>query len=134
MRKLGRALLAVPAALLITAGTATAAAAANGTPSGAPPSSAPCVSTSGAKACFVANGDAIYVKDTKANGDSVAGTLNSRLPSHWDRQCFNARGAAAGWVKCSFNVPEYEWADLWAVNKPFIGSQAYTGVYTSPII
>ncbi|RCG17752.1 hypothetical protein DTL70_27220 [Streptomyces diacarni] len=134
MKRLGRVLIAVPAAVLITAGTATAAAATTGTPSGAPPTSAPCVSTSGAKACFVANGDAVYVKDTKANGDSVAGTLKSRLPANWGRECFNSRGAAGGWVKCSFNVPEYQWADLWAANKPFIGSQSSTKVYTSPII
>lgn len=134
MRRLGRALIAVPAAVLITVGTATVASAANGTPSSAPPSSAPCVSTTGAKACFVANGDAVYVKDTKANGASVAGTLKSRLPAKWGRECFNDRGADAGWVKCSFNVPEYEYADLWAVNQPFIGSQSYIKVYTSPII
>ncbi|NSC25561.1 hypothetical protein FM076_32185 [Streptomyces albus subsp. chlorinus] len=134
MRRLGRAIIALPAAILITAGTATAAAAATGSPSGAPPSGATCVSTTGAKACFVANGDAVYVKDTKANGDSVAGTLKSRLPAKWGRECFNNRGAAGGWVKCSFDVPEYQYADLWAVNKPFVGNQAYTKVYTSPII
>ncbi|MBO8191613.1 hypothetical protein ITI46_07930 [Streptomyces oryzae] len=134
MKRVGRALIAVPAAILITLGTATVAAAASGTPSGAPPSSVECVSASGAKACFVANGDQVYVKDTKANGDSATGTLKSRLPAKWGRECFNNRGATAGWVKCSFDVPEHQYADLWAVNKPFIGSQASTEVYTSPII
>jgi hypothetical protein len=132
MRRLGRALIAVPAAILITAGAATAAVASS--PSGAPPSGADCVSTSGAKACFVADGDLVYVKDTKANGDSAGGTIKSRLPAKWGHECINGRGAAGGWVKCDFDVPEYQHADLWAVNKPFVGSQASTEIYTSPII
>ncbi|MFG3257072.1 hypothetical protein [Streptomyces sp. NPDC048172] len=131
MNGLGRALIAVPAAVLITAGTATMATAANGTPSGAPPSGAKCVSTPGAKSCFVAAGDLVWVKDTKANGDSVAGTIKSKLPARWGRECFNERGSDAGWVRCNFDVPEYQDAWLWAVNKPFIGSQSNTRIYTS---
>ncbi|MBQ0865842.1 hypothetical protein ACH4RA_26580 [Streptomyces smyrnaeus] len=135
MKKLRRALLVVPAAaVLLTAGTATVAAAATGTPSGAPPSGVTCVSTSGAKACFAAYGDRVWVKDTAANGQSVAGTIKSTLPERWGRECFNSRGKAGGWVMCDFDVPEYQDGRLWAVNNPFIGSQSYTKIYTSGII
>lgn len=134
MNRLGRALIAIPAAVLVTAATATVASATTGTPSGAPPAGATCVSTTGAKACFVAYGDQVWVKDTKANGDSVAGTIKSRLPANWGRECFNYRGLDGGWVMCNFDVPEYQVGDLWAVNKPFIGSQASTRIETSDTI
>jgi hypothetical protein len=135
MSRLGRVLVAVPAlAVVIAAGTATVASATDGTPSGAPPSGATCVSTTGAKACFVPNGDLVYVKDTKANGESAAGTIKSVLPNHWGRECFNTRGEAGGWVRCNFDVPEYQKGELWAVNNPFVGSQAYTDIYTSDTI
>ena len=132
MNRLWRAVVAVPvAAVIISAGTATVASAADGKPSGAPPSGIPCVSTTGAKACFDPNGDKVYVKDTKANGESVAGTIKAVLPNHWGRECFNSRGAAGGWVMCDFDVPENQKGELWAVNNPFIGSQAYTTIWTS---
>lgn len=134
MNRLGRALTVIPAVVLVTVGTATAASAATGTPSSAPPAGATCVSTSGATACFVAYGDRVWVKDTKANGESVAGTIKSRLPANWGRECHNSRGADAGWVMCNFDVPEYQTGDLWAVNNPFIGSQASTPIQTSDII
>ncbi|MET9121035.1 MULTISPECIES: hypothetical protein [unclassified Streptomyces] len=135
MNRLRGALTVIPAAaLLIAAGTATAASAADATASGAPPSGATCVSTSGAKACFVAYGDLVYVKDTKANGESVAGTIKSKLPAHWGRECFNDRGEAGGWVMCNFDVPEYQKGELWAVSNPFVGSQAYTDIWTSGTI
>ncbi|WP_281900923.1 hypothetical protein [Phytohabitans aurantiacus] len=130
-----RALVMVPAVLLTLAGTATAASAGNGTPSGAPPAangySVWCVSTTGARACFASYGDKVWVDDTKANGQSAAGTI---VGKNWNRQCFNDRGADAGWVMCDFDVPEYQDAELWAVNNPFIGSQAYTDINTGNII
>ncbi|GAA2270478.1 hypothetical protein GCM10010402_28280 [Actinomadura luteofluorescens] len=144
MNRLVRALVVVPAtAVLITAGaaavTAGAASAATGEPSGAPPaadgSSVWCVSTSGAKACFAEYGDKVWVKDTAANGASAAGTLqDNESSSSWYRECFNTRGAAGGWVMCDFDVPEYQNGYLWAVDNPFVGSQAYTKIYTSGII
>ncbi|WP_084598719.1 hypothetical protein [Actinoplanes subtropicus] len=132
-RKLTAAALVVPATVaLVVAGTASAASATTGSPSGAPPAADNanvwCVSTTGAKACFAAYGDYVWVKDTKANGESAAGTIQGH---NWARQCFNDRGAAGGWVKCDFDVPEYESGLLWAVNNPFIGSQASTAIYTS---
>ncbi|GAA2065271.1 hypothetical protein GCM10009801_10450 [Streptomyces albiaxialis] len=134
MNRLGRALMAVPVAVLITAGTATMASAATGKPSGAPPSGAKCVSTSGAKSCFSPKGDRVWVKDTKANGDSTAGTIKSKRPGGWARECFNHRGSDDGWVMCDFDVPEYQDAWLWAVNKPFIGSKSNRAIYTSDYI
>ncbi|MFC4110360.1 hypothetical protein [Micromonospora zhanjiangensis] len=120
---------------LIVAGTAVPASATTGTPSGAPPAANNvdvwCVSTTGAKACFAAYGDLVWVKDTKANGASAAGTIQG---PGWSRQCFNTRGADGGWVKCNFDVPEYESGLLWAVNNPFVGSQASTKIYTSNTI
>ncbi|WP_327324243.1 hypothetical protein OG735_18230 [Streptomyces sp. NBC_01210] len=134
MSRLGRALMVTPAAaVLVAAGTATVASAATGTPSGAPPSGATCVSTTGAKACFAAYGDRVWVKDTKANGQSAAGTIKSKLPAHWGRECFNNRGKDGGWVMCNFDVPENQKGELWAVNNPFIGSQAYTEILTSDL-
>jgi hypothetical protein len=47
-------------------------------------------STTGAKACFQAYGDKVWVKDTKANGDSAAGTISDTETSmSWHRECFN---------------------------------------------
>ena len=136
MRRGTRALIVIPATVvLILAGTAAAASAATGVPSGSPPAANNvdvwCVSTSGAKACFAAAGDLVWVKDTKANGASAAGVIQG---PGWSRQCFNSRGAAGGWVECNFNVPEYEDGLLWAVNNPFAGNDAYTEIYTSTII
>jgi hypothetical protein len=131
-----RALIVVPATVVLTlAGTASVASAATGTPSGAPPAANGidvwCVSVTGAKACFAAYGDRVWVKDTKANGASAAGTITGK---NWHRECFNSRGADGGWVMCNFDVPEYQDGELWAVNNPFIGSQTYTDIYTSNII
>src|SRR5262245_55538962 len=86
-----RAFVVVPATVaLILAGTAAAASATTGTPSGSPPAANNvdvwCVSTTGAKACFAAYGDLVWVKDTKANGQSAAGTIQGH---NWSRQCFN---------------------------------------------
>ncbi|MFG2476352.1 hypothetical protein [Streptomyces fagopyri] len=132
MNRLRCALTVIPAAaVLITAGTATVASATAGTPSGAPPAGVTCVSTTGAKACFGAYGDRVWVKDTKANGESVAGTTKSKLPANWGRECFNDRGEDGGWVMCNFDVPENQKGELWAVSNPFIGSQAYTEIWTS---
>lgn len=127
------ALVMVPAAVALTlTGTASAASATTGTPSGAPPAADGvnvwCVSTTGAKSCFAAYGDKVWVKDTKANGASAAGTIQG---SNWSRQCFNSRGADSGWVMCDFDVPEYEEGLLWAVNNPFIGNESSTKIYTS---
>jgi hypothetical protein len=139
MKRLGRAMIAVPAAVvLITAGTATVASAAEGVPSGPPPAEKPgyvwCVSTTGAKACFAEYGDRVWVKDTQANGQSAAATLQDQSSSSsWYRECFNRRGADGGWVMCNFDVPEYQEGLLWAVNNPFVGSEASTKIYTSII-
>ena len=135
MRRAG-ALIMVPATVaLVLAGTASAASAATGTPSGAPPSANGvdvwCVSTTGAKACFAAYGDLVWVKDTKANGASAAGTIQG---PGWSRQCLNSSGQDSGWVKCNFNVPEYNEGLLWAVNNPFIGNESSTEIYTSNMI
>ncbi|MFE3328514.1 hypothetical protein [Streptomyces sp. NPDC059176] len=89
------------------------------------------MSTTGAKVCFAAYGDRVWVKDTKANGQSAAGTIKSVLPAHWGRECFNHRGKDGGWVMCDFDVPENQKGLLWAVNNPFIGSQAYTEIWTT---
>jgi hypothetical protein len=62
---------------------------------------------------------------------SAAGTITGE---DWHRECFNTVGADDGWVKCNFNVPEYESGDLWAVNKPFIGNEASKAINTSGII
>ncbi|WP_344587287.1 hypothetical protein [Actinomadura vinacea] len=134
-----RALIVVPAmAAAITAGTVTAASAATGVPSGPPPSASDpgvwCVSTSGAKACFAEYGDRVWVKDTKKNGASAAATIkDDSSSSNWYRECFNRRGADGGWVRCNFNVPEYNKGVLWAVNKPFVGNSASTTIWTSII-
>ncbi|GAB3939654.1 hypothetical protein [Micromonospora vulcania] len=127
------ALAMVPATVaLVLVGTASAASAATGTPSGAPPAANGidvwCVSTSGAKSCFAAYGDRVWVKDTVANGASAAGTIQG---PDWSRQCFNSSGADSGWVMCNFDVPEYDEGLLWAVNNPFIGNQSSTEIYTS---
>jgi hypothetical protein len=136
VKRLVRALIVVPATVvLILAGTSAVASAATGAPSGSPPAANNvdvwCVSVSGAKACFAAYGDYVWVKDTKANGASAAGTIQGH---GWYRQCFNRVGAAGGWVKCNFDVPEYEDGLLWAVNNPFVGSQASVDIYTSNTI
>ncbi|MGW6283073.1 hypothetical protein [Kribbella sp. NPDC055071] len=136
MSRLGRVLVAVPAlAVVIAGGTATAASATDGKPSGPPPSGVTCVSVTGAKACYQSGSDKVWVKDTKANGQSAAGTIKS-LPSHtkWGRECFNGRGEAGGWVVCDFDVPNYQPGDLWAANNPFIGAQSSTSINTGPII
>jgi hypothetical protein len=133
MNRQGRVLVAVPvAAVFIMAGTAGAASAADGVPSGPPPSSGvTCVSTTGAKACFQAYGDLVWVKDTKANGEPVVGTIQGQQPTHWYRACYNDRGEAGGWVKCDFDVPEYVEGKLYAVNNPFIGNSNSTTIWTS---
>ncbi|MFC7534549.1 hypothetical protein [Actinoplanes sp. GCM10030250] len=128
--------MVIPATVALTlAGTMTAASAATGVPGGSPPAangySVWCVSTSGAKACFEAYGDIIWVKDTKANGAPAAGTISG---GDWHRECHNPHGADAGWVSCNFNVPEYEAGTLWAVNNPFIGNEASTEINTSSYI
>ncbi|HEY9334201.1 MAG TPA: hypothetical protein VIQ79_07270 [Kribbella sp.] len=141
MRKLTRRLLGGAAAVVVvtaatTVATTTAASATTGTPSGAPPDDMDvwCVSTTGAKACFKAYGDKVWVKDTVANGQSAAGTIKEDAsPSGWYRECFNTRGADGGWVMCDFDVPEYSAGVLWAVNNPFIGSQASTKIQTTII-
>lgn len=139
MNRLVRALIMVPAtAVLITGGTASVASAATGVPSGPPPPETDfgvwCVSTSGAKACFAAYGDRVWVKDTEANGASVAATIKDDSPSsNWYRECFNDRGADGGWVMCNFDVPEHHDGVLWAVNNPFIGNQASTKIATTII-
>jgi hypothetical protein len=137
--RLVRGLVVIPAAgVLIAAGTTGVASAATGVPSGAPPegdSGVWCVSTTGAKACFAEYGDRVWVKDTKANGESAAGTIkdDGSSSTKWYRECFNTRGADGGWVMCDFDVPEYQKGVLWAVNNPFIGSQASTTIWTSII-
>ncbi|MEU4390759.1 hypothetical protein [Kribbella sp. NPDC023855] len=138
MSRLVRRLIGIPAtAVLIMAGTTAVAAAAEGKPSGAPPEGSLgvwCVSTTGAKACFAEYGDRVWVKDTKANGQSAAATIKDNESStNWYRECFNYRGAAGGWVMCDFDVPENNEGVLWAVNNPFIGSQASTKIYTTII-
>ncbi|MFI5732154.1 hypothetical protein ACIA49_18665 [Kribbella sp. NPDC051587] len=136
MGRLMRSLVGVPAAVvLIGVGTTGVASATDGTPSGAPPEGAIgvwCVSTTGAKACFQAYGDKVWVKDTKANGDSAAGTISDTETSmSWHRECFNTRGADGGWVMCNFDVPENSEGLLWAANKPFVGSQSSTKIWTT---
>jgi hypothetical protein len=136
VKRRARALIVVPATVvLILAGTVAVASAATGVPSGSPPSANNvdvwCVSTSGAKACFAAYGDLVWVKDTKANGAAAAATI---IGPNWHRECFNRVGAAGGWVKCDFDVPEYEHGELWAVNNPFVGNEAETDIYTSNTI
>nr|WP_203590318.1 hypothetical protein [Streptomyces sp. SID13031] len=116
------------------AGTTTVASAADGAPSGAPPSGLGvwCVSVTGAKACFAEYGDRVWVKDTKANGQSAAATLQDQeSSSSWYRECFNRRGEAGGWVMCDFDVPENNEGLLWAVNNPFLGAEASTKIWTS---
>jgi len=136
VNRLVRALIVVPAAVvLIMAGTATVAAAVDGTPSGAPPAEGTgvwCVSTTGAKACFAEYGDRVWVKDTVKNGDPVAATIKDNEPdANWYRECFNRRGVDGGWVMCDFDVPEYQKGELWVVNNPWIGSQASTTIWTT---
>lgn len=136
MKRSTRALIVAPAAaVLVLAATAPMASAAvtTGKPSGPPPEGAYgtfCVSVTGAKACFAAYGDRVWVKDTKANGDNAAGVIQG---PHWARQCLNDRGEASGWVMCDFDVPENNSGLLWAANKPFIGSQASTKISTTVI-
>lgn len=131
-RRVGALIMVPTTVALVLVGTATAASATTGTPSGAPPAANGvdvwCVSTTGAKACFAAYGDRVWVKDTKANGASAAGTIQG---PDWSRQCFNGSGADAGWVMCNFDVPEYDEGLLWAVNNPFIGNESSTEIYTS---
>ncbi|TDD58780.1 hypothetical protein E1263_17875 [Kribbella antibiotica] len=137
MSKLVRAVLGIPAAVvLIAVGTTAVANATAGTPSGAPPSGlgVTCVSTAGAKACFGDAADKVWVKDTKANGESAAGTIyNTDSKSDWYRECFNTRGEAGGWVVCDFDVPENREGLLWAVNKPFVGNETSTKIWTTLI-
>jgi hypothetical protein len=138
MNKLVRALIVVPAtALLIMAGTTAQASATTGSPSGPPPEGSMgvwCVSVTGAKACFAEYGDRVWVKDTQANGDSAAATLQDQEPSaSWYRECFNYRGADGGWVMCDFDVPENNAGLLWAVNQPFIGAQKSIKIFTTLI-
>ncbi|GLW30479.1 hypothetical protein Areg01_34190 [Actinoplanes regularis] len=126
-----RALIMVPVtAALLLAGTASAASA-----SSAPPAANGydvwCVSVTGAKACFAAYGDRVWVKDTKANGENAAGVIQG---PHWARRCINDKGAASGWVMCDFDVPEYQDGLLWAVNNPFIGSQGSVKINTGNLI
>ncbi|MFC9690200.1 hypothetical protein ACFTSF_16765 [Kribbella sp. NPDC056951] len=138
MSRLVRALFGIPAAVvLISVGTTAVASAATGKPSGAPPEGSIgvwCVSTTGAKACFGQYGDKVWVKDTKANGDSAAGTIyNTDSGSDWYRECFNTRGADGGWVMCDFDVPENRQGLLWAANKPFVGNENSTKIWTTVI-
>ena len=130
MKRLVRALIVVPATMvLILAGTgAVASAATSSSPPAADNANVWCVSTSGAKACFVAYGDFVWVKDTKANGTSAAGKI---IGHNWNRVCYNRAGAAAGWVKCNFNVPENQDGELWAADNPFVGSSSEVDIYTS---
>ncbi|MFF5076059.1 hypothetical protein ACFY36_03340 [Actinoplanes sp. NPDC000266] len=120
------------AVTLAVAGTATAASAATGVPSGAPPAADNvnvwCVSTTGARACFAAYGDLVWVKDTKANGAPAAGKIQG---PGWARECVNSAGADGGWVRCNFDVPEYEEGLLWAANNPYVGNEASIEIYTS---
>ncbi|GAB3948276.1 hypothetical protein GCM10029976_079110 [Kribbella albertanoniae] len=90
------------------------------------------MSVTGAKACFGQSADKVWVKDTKANGESAAGTIyNKDSGTDWYRECFNTRGADGGWVVCDFDVPENREGLLWAVNNPFIGAQGSTKIWTT---
>lgn len=138
MNKLTRALVAVPATTLLVMGLTTIEAfAADGNPSSAPPEGSTgvwCVSTGGAKACFAAYGDRVWVKDTKANGAPAAGTIyDTESSTNWSRECFNRRGEDGGWVMCNFDVPEGNEGLLWAANNPFVGSQSSTKIWTTII-
>ncbi|MGC4942005.1 hypothetical protein [Kribbella sp. DT2] len=136
MNRLTRALLAVPAAVVLVA-TATTTVASASSPSGPPPPEGFgvwCVSVTGAKACFAEYGDRMWVKDTKANGEPAGATIKSKLPgAYWYRECFNRLGADGGWAYCDFDVPENAAGELWVVNNPFIGAQAKVNIYTTVI-
>lgn len=75
------------------------------------------------------------MKDTKANGHSVAATIKSKnVTPSWYRECFNGRGADGGWVMRNFDVPEYDPGTLWVADQPWIGAQDSVAINTGGII
>ncbi|MBB4959607.1 hypothetical protein [Micromonospora polyrhachis] len=74
---------------------------------GSPPSGIPCVSTTGAIACFQANGDKWWVKDTSSDSASaVANWVNYRNGSLYRKGgCRNGLGSGK-WGVCNKNYYE----------------------------
>jgi hypothetical protein len=71
---------------------------------GSPPSSAPCVSTTGVKACFQASGDIWWVRDTKADDSTPAAEWAATDYSRYG-ECLNKSGYGT-WVICNKNYKE----------------------------
>ncbi|HKE16591.1 MAG TPA: hypothetical protein VKB80_17080, partial [Kofleriaceae bacterium] len=85
-------------------------------PGGGPTGPVPCVSTTGARACYKALGDEIWVLDTAADGHHAEGWLAvDSLP--FVLACINTQGAGV-WQMCSAAtiVPEHDHADLQSAN------------------
>ena len=77
------------------------------TATGAPPSSAPCTETTGAKICYVKDGDKWYVKDTVADGYSALAYWSSYLNHKAHRRGYCRSGLGSGvWGVCDKNYTE----------------------------
>jgi hypothetical protein len=77
---------------------------------GSVPSGLPCIDRAGAKACFQADGDKLWVKDTSADGHSATASWEEwwqALDSSVARQgsCVNKLGAGT-WGVCNKDFPE----------------------------
>lgn len=100
------------AAIAALAGTATAA-------QGAPPPSAPCAATTGARACFEAYGDRVWVQDTRADGHHAEAYLvvNGGSAGTIITYCENFNGAST-WVVCAEgeSIPERRSGTIYALN------------------
>jgi hypothetical protein len=74
---------------------------------GTPPSGLPCISTTGAKACFEANGDRWWVQDTAADSASAEARWDNYRNGSLYRSgiCRNSLGSGK-WGKCNKNYYE----------------------------
>lgn len=125
-------------AALVTVGTFGANAAPAAAAQGAPPSSATCVSTTGSKVCFEADGDRLWVGDTRADGHHAEGFIVVYAGGEigtFVSWCENTSGAST-WKACSYaeDVPERRWGEIQAFTvegSRVISSSSLVSIYTS---
>lgn len=73
----------------------------------APPAGAVCAPASaGGNVCFEKQGDKIWVKDTKKDGNYVRASWMGFWEINKEHRCHDHHGSDAGWTVCNYNMPE----------------------------
>lgn len=85
---------------------------------GTPPSGLPCASMTGATACFEANGDRMWVKDTSADGHSATLSWENWYAEPMFDPVLNRYGSCVNklgngkWGVCNKDLPEGSFVDF----------------------